>query len=69
MASNPAFVYLIDSANGTVPDTRATLMWDRCAQGQSSLGCATGTATATTFTWQAALDATAGIGTYKGFTD
>ena len=66
-ASNPTSVYLVDSANGTVTDTRTGLMWDRCALGQSSLGCATGTATQ--LTWQAALNAAATIGTYKGFTD
>ena len=66
-ASNPASVYVVDSANGTVTDTRTGLMWDRCARGLSGVGCATGTAS--TFTWQAALDAAATIGTYKGYND
>ena len=65
--SNPTSVYVIDSGNGTVTDTRTGLMWDRCARGLSGLGCATGTAS--TFTWQAALDAAATIGAYKGFSD
>ena len=32
-ASNPASVYVIDSANGTVTDSRTGLKWDRCARG------------------------------------
>ena len=47
-ASNPTSVYVVDSANGTVTDTRTGLMWDRCARGLSGVGCATGTAS--TFT-------------------
>ena len=66
-ASNPTSVYLADSANGTVTDTRTGLMWDRCARGLSGVGCATGTASI--FTWQAALNAAATIGTYKGYND
>lgn len=66
-ASNPASVYVVDSANGTVTDTRTGLMWDRCARGLSGVGCATGTAS--TFTWQAALNAAATIGAYKGYND
>ena len=66
-ASNPASVYVVDSANGTVTDTRTGLMWDRCARGLSGVGCATGTASS--FTWQAALDAAGTIGTYKGYND
>lgn len=64
---HPTNAYLIDSANGTVTDTRSGLMWDRCARGQSGPGCATGTAT--TLIWQGALDAAATSGTYKGFND
>ena len=66
-ASNPTSVYVIDSGNGTVTDTRTGLMWDRCARGLSGVGCATGTASY--FTWQAALNAAATIGTYKGYND
>ena len=66
-ASNPASDYVVDSANGTVTDTRTGLMWDRCARGLTGVDCATGTAG--TFTWQAALDAAATIGTYKGYND
>ena len=66
-ASNPTSVYVVDSANGTVTDTRTGLMWDRCARGLSGVGCATGTAS--TFTWQAVLNAAATIGAYKGYND
>ena len=66
-ASNPTSVYVIDSGNGTVTDTRTGLMWDRCARGLSGVGCATGAAS--TFTWQGALNAAATIGSYKGFSD
>ena len=66
-ATNPTSVYTIDTANGTVTDTRTGLMWDRCARGLSGSSCTTGTAA--TFTWQAALDATALIGSYKGYSD
>ena len=66
-ASNLTSFYVIDSGNGTVTDTRTGLMWDRCARGLSGIGCFTGTAS--TFTWQAALNAAATIGTYKGFSD
>ena len=64
-ASNPSSVYVIDSVN--VTDSRSGLMWDRCALGQSGVSCATGAAS--TFTWQAALDVVASLGSYKGFSD
>ncbi len=64
-ASNPTSVYVIDTTNGTVTDTRTGLMWDRCARGKSDSNCSSGTAT--TFTWQAALNSA--IGTYKGYAD
>lgn len=66
-ASNPTSVYVVDSANGTVFDTRTGLMWDRCALGQSGVSCASGTAS--TFTWKEALNAAPALGTYKGYSD
>lgn len=66
-ASNPSSVYVIDSVNGNVTDSRSGLMWDRCALGQSGVSFATGAAS--TFTRQAALDAVASLGSYKGFSD
>ncbi len=59
--------FVIDSAKGTVTDTRSGLMWDRCALGQSGLDCATGTASS--FTWKDALSAASAVGSYKGFND
>ena len=52
-ASSPTSVYVVDSVNGTVIDSRAGLMWDRCARGLSGVGCATGASSS--FTWQSAL--------------
>ena len=66
-ASNPTSVYVVDSATGTVFDTRTGLMWDRCALGQSGVSCASGTAS--TFTWKEALNAAPALGTYKGYSD
>ena len=66
-ASNPTSVYFVNSVIGTVIDSRTGLMWDRCALGQSGPACATGSASA--INWQSALDATAALGTYKGYND
>ena len=66
-ASNPTSVYVVDSVNGTVTDTRTGLMWDRCALGQSGVVCATGTASG--LDWQGALNAAATVGSYKGYND
>lgn len=65
-ASNPTSVYVIDGVVGTVRDSRTGLMWDRCALGQSGSACA---GAASTLTWQAALDAAATFGIYKGYND
>ncbi len=64
-ASNPTSVYVIDSVNSTMTDTRTGLMWDRCALGHSGVNCAIGNPS--TFNWQAALNAAATVGTYRGF--
>jgi Protein of unknown function (DUF1566) len=64
LASNPTSVYVIDSVNSTVTDTRTGLMWDRCALGSSGVNC---TGYPPPFNWQAALNAAATVGTYKGF--
>ena len=66
-ASNPMSAYVIDSANGTVTDTRTGLMWDRCVRGWSGAACATGASSS--FNWQSALNDAATIGSYKGFSD
>jgi len=60
---------LTDNGDGTVTDTTTGLMWDQCSQGQSGVGCATGTVTA--MTWSAALTraVTANTANYKGHND
>ncbi len=67
MASNPPNVYVIDTINGTVTDTRTGLMWDRCPRGQSGVACGTGSAAA--LTWAAAISVPATLGIYKGYSD
>ena len=66
-ASSPMSIYVVDSVTGTVTDRRTALMWDRCPLGLSGSACAVGAAS--TFTWQAALNAAVTIGTYKGYND
>jgi Protein of unknown function (DUF1566) len=66
-ASNPTDVYVIDTVNGTVTDTRTGLMWDRCPRGQSDAACGTGPAT--TFSWAQAMSLPATLGSYKGYSD
>ena len=44
-----------DNGDGTVTHTPTGLIWMRCSLGQSGNDCATGTAS--TYTWQQALDA------------
>ena len=42
-----------DNGNGTVTDLATGLIWKQCAEGLSGAGCLSGSAT--TFTWQQAL--------------
>lgn len=60
---------LIDNGNGTVTDSKTGLMWKQCLEGLSGNDCATGTAT--TFTWQQALQQPGVVnGTgFAGYTD
>ena len=55
-----------DNGNGTVTDAATGLMWKQCAEGQSGVGCTSGSAVA--FTWQQALVA-AGAADFAGHTD
>jgi len=57
----------VDFGDGTVGDRATGLQWQRCSQGQTWSG-ATCTGTATTHTWQAALQL-AGVATYAGHGD
>ena len=43
-----------DHSDGSLTDTQTGLMWAKCAEGMSGSGCTTGSAS--THTWQAALD-------------
>ena len=67
--SNPSSVYVIDTANGLVTDTRTGLMWDRCPSGLFGAGCTVGTYT--TATWVGALNLAVSYNTssYKGYAD
>jgi hypothetical protein len=50
-----------DNGNGTVTHAKTGLMWKQCAEGLNGAGCATGAATA--MTWSAALAAAASANT------
>jgi hypothetical protein len=52
--------------NETVTDTRTGLMWKQCAEGQSGVDCASGSAT--THDWGQALEQAA-MATHAGYTD
>ena len=52
LASAPDSRY-IDNGNGTVTDQETGLIWKQCPEGLSGADCLTGSAT--TFTWQQAL--------------
>jgi hypothetical protein len=58
---------LIDNGNGTVTDSKTGLMWKQCLEGLSGIACATGTAT--TFTWQQALQQPGTVNSDSGFAD
>ena len=54
-----------DHGDGTVTDKITKLMWKQCSEGQSGTDCSGGTAT--TKTWQVALQVPANINTQGGF--
>lgn len=62
-ATNPNSAYVVDSANGTVTDTRSGLMWDQCPSGLSGSGCATGPRLG--YSYNTAKSVAAGLTTYK----
>ncbi len=69
VATAPDIRYL-DNADGTVTDLYPGLVWKRCSEGQSGADCSTGTAT--TYTWQEALQHVETLnasGGFAGFTD
>jgi len=55
-----------DNGNGTVTHTKTGLMWKRCSEGQAWSGT-TCTGTATTYTWQAALQQAETLNNGGGF--
>ncbi len=55
-----------DHGDGTVTDGKTGLMWMKCPLGQSGNDCATGSAT--TYTWQEALEVADGY-SFAGYTD
>ncbi|TVR02313.1 MAG: DUF1566 domain-containing protein, partial [Desulfovibrionales bacterium] len=48
---------LVDHGNGTVTDTTTGLMWQKCSYGQTWSNNGQCTGSATTRTWQQAMDA------------
>jgi hypothetical protein len=61
--------YTVHGNTSTVTDTVTGLMWQQCIQGWAGAGCTTGSAT--THTWQAALQlaTTANINQIAGYND
>jgi hypothetical protein len=64
-SSTPTIAF-IDHGDGTVTHQATGLMWMKCPLGQSGSDCATGSAT--TYTWDAALEAAAASG-FAGYAD
>ena len=52
LATTPTNRFTINN-DGTVSDTKTGLTWNKCSEGQSGVDCRIGTAT--TYTWQGAL--------------
>ena len=52
LATTPTNRFTINN-DGTVSDTKTGLIWKKCSEGQSGVDCRIGTAT--TYTWQGAL--------------
>lgn len=65
-ATNPNSAYVVDSANGTVTDSRSNLMWDQCAYGLSGANCTAGLRLG--YSYDTAKAVAGGLGTYKGKT-
>jgi hypothetical protein len=61
--------YTVHGNTSTVTDTVTGLMWQQCSQGQAGAGCTTGSAT--THTWQTALQlaTTANTNKIAGYND
>jgi hypothetical protein len=57
---------LIDNTDGTITDSKTGLMWKKCSEGQTFSG-GTCTGTASTFTWQVALQQPGTVNNADGF--
>ncbi|MEI6745588.1 MAG: DUF1566 domain-containing protein [Methylococcaceae bacterium] len=63
-ATTPTNRFTVNN-NGTVSDTKTGLMWKKCSEGQSGTDCSGGSAT--TYTWQLALQQAQTINNGGGF--
>ena len=64
LATTPTNRFTINN-DGTVSDTKTGLTWKKCSEGQSGVDCSTGTAT--TYTWQGALQQAQSVNNNGGF--
>ena len=64
LATTPTNRFTINN-DGTVSDTKTGLTWKKCSEGQSGVDCRTGTAT--TYTWQGALQQAQSVNNNGGF--
>ncbi len=65
-ATTPTAAF-VDNADGTVTHAKTGLTWKKCAEGLDGATCATGTAT--THSWQAALQLAETLNNGGGFAD
>jgi hypothetical protein len=56
---------LVDNGNGTITDSKTSLMWKKCLEGLSGSNCESGSAGS--FTWQEALQQPIAVNTSGGF--
>ena len=64
LATTPTNRFTINN-DGTVSDTKTGLTWKKCSEGQSGVDCRIGTAT--TYTWQGALQQAQSVNNNGGF--
>ena len=64
LATTPTNRFTINN-DGTVSDTKTGLTWKKCSEGQSGVDCRIGTAT--TYTWQGALQQAQRVNNNGGF--
>lgn len=64
LATNPRSQF-IDNGDGTVTDTKTTLIWQKCPEGQSGTNCEIGAAQS--YSWQGALQRVVSMNSSTGF--